>query len=420
MMLDRIQKLATLQITGGFTSTPTITLDTLAGLMPIDLNIEFIATKTAIRLKIDDNWVGNYNTNIRGKTLSHAYYLDKKLSELKLLTFSNTNDMTTNTIFDHKYTVNHATNVECIKKIQNIKPDDITIYTDGSLIKDNKKQNSLSGAGFTVIQDENIRHEQSYSLGEYTSINQCELFAINAAANWIMNTKMSKKNIFIFTDSKSTMHKLENGLTRSKLTLQTVNLLNDINLNNHIEIIKVPAHIGVDGNERADMLAKQGANYKPVGPEPFLSFTLTNIINELHNALRQKQIKKITDHKIKDKNKTPIINYLLKYGRKVLFKDKKQLTILTNLLSDQIHLASNDNHRDELVVPYCRHCKDIRETAEHFITTCPAYSLQRMIIFGHPTIQLQDLCKIHNPKDIVKFANDTNRLKDNYVCYYID
>ena len=183
-MLNKIQTMASLQITGGFSSTPTPTLDTLSGLMPIDIKLEFIATKTAIRLKIDDNWIGNYNTNLRGKTLSHAFYLDKKLNDLKTFTLGPMNDMIPVTNFEHAYNINQATSPECIEIINNIKLSDITIYTDGSLIKDTKIKENLSGAGFIVLQSDLIRHEQSYSLGTFASINQCELFAINAAANW--------------------------------------------------------------------------------------------------------------------------------------------------------------------------------------------------------------------------------------------
>jgi hypothetical protein len=51
-MLAKVQKLAALQITGGFNITPNITLDAIAGIMPIDIQLKYNATKTTLRLKI--------------------------------------------------------------------------------------------------------------------------------------------------------------------------------------------------------------------------------------------------------------------------------------------------------------------------------------------------------------------------------
>jgi hypothetical protein len=62
-MLNKVQKFATLQITGGFRKSPNITLDVLAGLLPITTSLEFKATLSTLRLKIDNNWHGNYSTS---------------------------------------------------------------------------------------------------------------------------------------------------------------------------------------------------------------------------------------------------------------------------------------------------------------------------------------------------------------------
>ena len=60
--------------------------------MPIELKIELNAVKTAIRLKTDDNWYGNYTANMKGKLLSHAYYLNKKLEMISSYTEGNASD----------------------------------------------------------------------------------------------------------------------------------------------------------------------------------------------------------------------------------------------------------------------------------------------------------------------------------------
>jgi len=56
---------------------------------------------------------------------------------------------------------------------------------------------------------------------------------------------------------------------------------------NFIDLLKVPAHIGIEGNERADKLAKQGSEALPIGPEPFTGFTIGNIMSDLHLKLKK-------------------------------------------------------------------------------------------------------------------------------------
>ena len=116
------------------------------------------------------------------------------------------------------------------------------------------------------------------------------------AAQWLCNTDISNKNIYIFSDSKGTLFKLEKGFTQSKLTLETVNLLNSMTTLNNIEILKVSAHMGIEGNERADALAKEGSKSLPIGPEPLASFTIGNILNDISHLLKNEQISKITNH----------------------------------------------------------------------------------------------------------------------------
>lgn len=278
-----------------------------------------------------------------------------------------------------------------------------------------------TGAGFSVCKNNEILFEQSFSLGSYSSINQCELFAINQAAVWIDTVAPVNMKIHIFSDSQSTLQKLESGRICSKLALESIELLNKLSKSNHIELIKVQAHKGIKGNERADFLAKKGADKSPIGPELMLGFTINNIINDLKNKLLDKQYDSISKSNIVDRHKTPLTNYLSKYGHNLLLDNKNKLKIFTHMFSGQNHLANNHSKRDVTVVPYCRHCPSIKETAEHFLTACPAYSLPRIQTFGYPIItNMVTLYKIFKPSDIVKFVNATGRLTDKYVCYYID
>ena len=69
-------------------------------------------------------------------------------------------------------------------------------------------------------------------------------------------------NIVIFTDSLSTLQKLESGTDVSKDLTHLIWSLHNLMRRYHIRVVLqwIPAHTGIPGNERADALAKKGAS----------------------------------------------------------------------------------------------------------------------------------------------------------------
>ena len=269
-LLEKIQKLATLHITGGLQKSPNITLDIIAGLMPIDVTLKFKAVSlTSLRLKVDNNWDGQYS--LSSKVVSHARFLDQEINKLSIAKNINLIDKTTLTNFANKFTVN--------MNLPQVAPDDsnIKIYTDGSL----RKSLNLTGAGFTMQRNGRTIVEQTIRLGKMATINQSEMFAINQAADLLVSADTQKQVIHFYSDSLSSLLQLNKGYTTSKLTLDTVLILNKLGIQNEMYLHKVAAHTSIPGNERADILAKEVANTPPIGPEPFLFISWSNVMNEL-------------------------------------------------------------------------------------------------------------------------------------------
>ena len=86
---------------------------------------------------------------------------------------------------------------------ENSKPQDLIVYTDGSVTRDQ------SGWGFTVKQGETTTHENSGACTFSTSSFPTEVEAVTRAVRWIASRGDSRTaDAIIFTDSMSLLQKV--------------------------------------------------------------------------------------------------------------------------------------------------------------------------------------------------------------------
>ena len=413
-MLEKIQKMATLQITGGFITTPTITLDSIAGIMPIEIRLESMALKTAIRLQTNKNWK-HILPNPNRKMITHSHHIIKKLEDI----IKTSETMMSDKIIDNRMTREYKT---CTGDsiIENPDKTTLKIYTDGSVMKVEKQ--TRAGSGVIIYKNNISIKELSIPLGLTATINQCEMIAIREGAELAVSIiDKNTTHVNFYTDSITTLYRLEAITTSSKLTLETNSILNKLTKKDVVvSIIKVKAHIGIEGNEAADKLAKKGANTIVYGPEPFTYFTEKYITDKIMKKATKNTLNKIKETKIKAENKKYITSYTEKQGFKLPTSNKNHLRYLTQIISGQNKLAAKLNKMDETVVPFCRHCPTEKETSEHYMARCPAYSEVRFQIFQQTHTNLLFIIENYKPAKIIEYINKTKRMEDEYVCYYIE
>ena len=129
-------------------------------------------------------------------------------------------------------------------------PDTTTIFTDGSLLKEEGFQVGASMFNYT----NNLKYK--WKLDSHHSILSAEIFALQKATK---NHASNNKPVIIFTDSQASLALLSNH--QPKTYKQSIHAIQQTlsKAKSKIHIHWVPGHSGIKGNEIADQLAKEAA-----------------------------------------------------------------------------------------------------------------------------------------------------------------
>jgi ribonuclease HI len=274
---------------------------------------------------------------------------------------------------------------------------DIIIYTDGSLIKDR------AGSGFTTIGQ--AEEEGYYSLGYERSVFQAEIFAIQKATERLIEAGIEYKRIIYHVDSQAALLAISGNTITKNSVQRTVNALNHLGLNNMIRFRWVKSHVGHAGNERADLLAKQGA-LDPLIDDPdrpnISRSIIRRIVKDKVDAIWNEEWKELPTCR-QTKLWFPEINR--RKSEQIVKLNRKEHSLITQLLTGHSYTSRHSALIDPSIDPKCSKCDTGEEqTGYHLITRCPTYALQRRMIFGTHEI---DTSLSWEVSQVVQFLRDT-------------
>ena len=83
--------------------------------------------------------------------------------------------------------------------------------------------------------------------------------------------RIVNEKIIILVDSQAAILAIQNNIVKSNTVLPCIKNLNILGKDNDVTIAWTPGHTGIQGNEKADILAKPGSTLNCSGPEPFIS-----------------------------------------------------------------------------------------------------------------------------------------------------
>ena len=159
----------------------------------------------------------------------------------------------------------------------------------------------------------------------------------------------------------------------------------------------MPGYEGILGNERADELAKKGADTQFTGPEPVLGLPYSVVKRVIVDWMERKL--KESWKSSKDCKYSKALMEGPQQGRaiKLLNMRRQQLSVVIGLLIGHLGLNGHLHKIGKDINPLCR-CLNGNETVEHLLCECESLTVSRGCIFGQSFGELQQLS--HVPVDL--------------------
>ena len=389
--LDKIQNNALRFISGALRSTPTAACEIHTNVEPMHLRRQAAVVETTERYKrLDENHPNRQlieaprpTQRIKKKSiltvadnLKDKYHLPANREPLSIFDKEHPPNiiMKTPTIKTKLIEDISKKNSDTVylmltaqKTIDSYPEEWIHIYTDGSAFKGIMN----AGYGSRIKFPDRTCEELFDACGAYNSNYEAEARAIEATLHRLSDIFTQKEkeidDIVIFSDAKSVLEALENENSKDqtirKLSRTIGNVIADHNIN--ITLQWIPGHTNIQGNERADTLAKQGARC------PQLNNTAT--INTAKQTIKQYKTEDWRNEWANNATGRSIFTHMTTPNPRDsinLLKREEQVTIF-RLRCQHVPLNAHLKRIGAIADSGCPLCPCLEETVAHHLFVCP-------------------------------------------------
>lgn len=286
--------------------------------------------------------------------------------------------------------------------------DSTIIFTDGS--KD-PETGRAGAAVYIPVSNTHIKKRVTDHVSVYTT----ELWALVLALKWIEGKEIH--NSVIASDSFSALSSIRSG--RSSFRMDIINeiflILYKIQIKGiATSFIWVPAHVGVEGNEQVDILAKQTLRIMNIDIEvPLSKAEVKTFIHKYAQTTWQEH----WDLSDTGRHLYQIQRYVGD-GRKVGFKRREE-NVISRMRIGHTGLNHTLSRIGKHPTGKCIHCSQ-PETVEHVLLICGKYSVQRGVFFqtlkraGFSDLSMSGLLGKTSGNiycEIIKFLRETDTFK---------
>src|SRR5262249_42583850 len=384
-----------LSITGAMESTPTAAMEVLLGIPPLHLYVEAEVKQTMCRLNLV------FGRNILCGS-GERYKKTRELMDPILREVGRMDTMVPRLCFERNY--------ECIIPDRTGEGSgehgrgsegEIVLYTDGSQGEDS------AGAGvYLPAQGLELREP----LGGGVTALQAEVFGIIRATCVAQERIGRGTSVTICSDSQEAIRCLESPLVKSKLVMEARERLNILGQSNDVRITWVPGHVGGEGNELADYLARKATHTPFIGHKYALGCQLEVVKLKVKGELTSRHIDSWAEVDGCRQSKMFLKGPDPKRAKWLLGLSRKELKQIVQVVTGHCNLNYHLKRIKLSDTPTCQKCYEEDETAEHFLCECPTYSSVRERVLGAEHLDAEDLFEI-NLKSILGFVKATKRLE---------
>ena len=233
------------------------------------------------------------------------------------------------------------------------------IYTDGSKVEDKVGCAYISGS-----------HHEKIRLPDGSSIFTAESKAINMALDYVMNNSLENKFV-IFSDSLSVLKSLNHTSSKNPIIQNVIEKHHELSKTKEILFCWLPSHVGIKGNEAADVKAKASldleiSNFK-LPRTDFKPFINRYILSKWLLSWDRATFNKL--HEIK-----PVL------GKNNIYRSlRREEVVLTRLRIGHTRLTHSYLLKRE-DQPFCISCNE-PFTVKHFLIDCIEFSHIRRQFF---------------------------------------
>jgi ribonuclease HI len=366
--LTKVNRLALLTCGPVRKSTPTVGMEVMAHLPPLDLFLEGEVVKSWIRIRNIRSEIWDGIGSHRGRGHRHSL---RKLTDTFPIPDRIEDEMPEMKKWNRRYRVD--------TDFQHGKPtyDAIKCFTDGA------RSEGKAGAGYCIMVNGQIVVKKAFPLGKYANIFQAELIAILHAAE-ALQPYGQLGQITVQSDSQAALLALNNVAITSKVVLTTA-----MELDKLAEVSKYPvklawvkSHAGHVGNETADSLAKEGVKMNITDQEPVVPVPksqLTHDINEEVDRRWNRRWRQTTTAR-QSRALWPVVDN--PRSKQLLMCGRQEFGEVLRLLTGHNHLNRHSFLLEESETADCRFCLESEETSEHLLCECPALNGTRFRVLG--------------------------------------
>lgn len=378
--LEKIQRMACVTITGAMRSCPTAALEVILNLTPLHLVVERLAKETLLRME---------KTGMEIRSTHGGVSLPPGIEELLNLPRDST-------IRKFNFEKNFSTGLRNKKEWNGestypLERHTIRWYTDGS------KTNEGTGAGVF-----GPRTKYTESMGNSPSIFQAEVNAIERCVQFNLSRKYKKRDIAILSDSQAAIRALSSPVISSRMVWNCRQSLNLLGRTNRVSLLWVPGHQGVEGNEEADKLAREGAAKPFTGPEPGCGLEDAFFRRKLKEKEEAERATRWVTLPGCRQAKEMLGNFNHRRSEMLIRLNKNSLRILTGFLTGHCKLKGHLKKMSIVEENNCRFCQDSEETPIHLLTECDAVGHRRAKFLGSHQVRIRD-APLLEPQQLLNF-----------------